>query len=153
MKQEIERALEYLEKRFGIEREIFRDYEFILSGDVWITTKEAGSIPLKTFKRKGIRLVRILKRGMKFTTAGMQVFGRYAKKNVVILKNEEEALKFMKGEDLKLEELPDAEEGQVIVKWGDDILGSALYKGGKLKNQIPKGRRIVGEVKLKRENP
>jgi len=139
---DVERVISYLHQRFGIEPEIFKDYRVIVSGDVWITTKEADTLPIKTWKRKGIRLARILKKGIKFTTAGMQIFGKYATKNVVYLKKEEEAIRFLKGLDL-LYNGEGAEEGQVIVRFGDDILGSALLRNGKLKNQIPKGRRML----------
>jgi NOL1/NOP2/fmu family ribosome biogenesis protein len=140
---DLERVLNYLKERFGIEPEVFREYSLIVSGDVWVTTREAESLPLRTWKRKGIRLARILKKGIKFTTAGMQVFGKYATKNIVNLEREEDAIRFMRGEDLTYTR-DDVEEGQVIVKFGEDILGSGLLRNGKLKNQIPKGRRIVG---------
>lgn len=138
---EIERVISYLSERFGIDPDVFKDYSLIVSGDVWVATKDAESLPLRSWKRKGIRIARILKKGIKFTTSGMQIFGKYAKKNIVYLDSEEEAVRFMKGEDIPYKG-EGADEGQVIVKYRSDILGSALLRGGKLKNQIPKGRRM-----------
>lgn len=141
MSQTVKEALKYLKERFGISEDAFRGYVFLDYGDIWITTKEAGGISLKTWRRKGLRLVRVFKKGFKFTTTGMQTFGKYARKNVIELQNKEEALNFLKGQDIEIAET-DATEGQVIVKFCEDILGSGLYRHGKIKNQIPKGRRI-----------
>ena len=141
MSQIIREALNYLKERFGIPEDIFRDYALMYHGDIWITTTEAAKLSLKTWRRKGIRLVRVFNKGFKFTTTGMQMFAKYANKNIIELQNAEEALNFLRGQDIKVTET-DAEEGQVIVKFGKDILGSGLYRHGKIKNQIPKGRRI-----------
>jgi len=141
MSQIVREALKYLKERFGIPEDAFREYALVDYGDIWITTKEAAGLPLKTWRRKGVRLVRVFKKGFKFTTTGMQTFGKYAKKNIIELQNKEEALNFLKGQDIKITET-DAIEGQVIVKFCEDILGSGLYRHGKIKNQIPKGRRM-----------
>lgn len=134
-------ALNFLERRFGIRREVFEDYALIEEKDVWITSKEASEFEMKFWRRKGIRLVRIFKKGFKFTTSGMQMFGKYAIKNVVTI-SEDELKRFLKGENVKII-VNNVEEGQVIVKFGDDVIGSAIYKDGMLKNQLPKGRRLL----------
>ncbi len=142
MTENTRKALEYIEKRFGIRKEVFEDYTLIDNGDIWVASKEMEKLKLKAWKRKGIRLARIFKDGVKMTTAAMQVFGHYATKNVVELDDTEKVKEFVAGRDVKVGVLPGIEEGQVIVRYKDDILGSALYKNGKLKNQIPKGRRL-----------
>ncbi len=147
MEQVIKRVLDYLENRFGIPRSVFDDYELIALKDVWVASRECANFPVKAFSRRGIRLARIFPRGVKLTTAAMQVFGRYARRNIVYLQTEEQLEKMLRGEDIKIGELPSVEEGQVIVKWKEDIIGSAVYRDRKLKNQIPKGRRILGAKK------
>ncbi len=134
-------ALNFLEHRFGIERSVFENYALVEDRDIWVTSKEAAGFEMKFWRRKGIRLVRIFKKSFKFTTAGMQIFGRYAKKNVVTI-GEEELGRFLKGENIKIN-VDNVEEGQVIVKFGEDIIGSAIYRNGMLKNQLPKGRRLL----------
>ena len=138
----VKKGLKYLEERFGIPQETFKDYGFYVQSDIWITSKEIEDFELKVFKRKGIRFLRVSRKGFKWTTAAMQLFGHLATKNVVILMDEEKE-KFIRGQDLKIEKIEDIENGQVIVKWRNDILGSAIYRDGHLKNQIPKGRRII----------
>ncbi len=131
----------FLYERFGIREEVFEDYALVEDKDIWVCSKMARDFNMKFWKRRGIRLVRVFKKGFKFTTAGMQIFGRYATKNVVYIKDDE-LDRFLKGENIKIEPMEGVEEGQVIVKYKDDVIGSAIYKKGMLKNQLPKGRRI-----------
>ncbi len=149
--EKIKRTLSYLKNRFGIPEEVFDDYMLIEQKDVWVASKEAAGFPIRAFSRRGIRLARIFPRGVKFTTAGMQVFGKYATRNIVRLRNEDELERYLRGEDINVGDLEGVQEGQVIVKWNDDILGSAVYRDGKLKNQLPKGRRIIGARKKARK--
>lgn len=138
----VKKGLKYIEDRFGIPASTFEKYSFFVQSDIWITSREIEGFELKVFKRKGIRFLRVSRKGFKWTTAAMQIFGHLATKNVVTLLDEE-AQKFIRGQDLKIERIEDIENGQVIVKWKNDILGSAIYRDGHLKNQIPKGRRII----------
>jgi len=78
------------------------------------------------------------------TTAGIQLFGRFATRNVVDL-NAEEAMAYAEGKDLR-GEFSDLEPGQVIVRYRGHPLGSALYQPGRLKNQLPKGRRLQIQI-------
>ncbi len=143
-------VLRYLERRFGIPPETFEGYEFFDAGDLWILTPEAAALPIRTFKRKGLRFARYFDRDrtVKLTTAAIQLFGHRARKNVVRL-NREQMLAYVEGRDLDLGPQPDVEDGQVIVMYGPDALGSGLYRAGRLKNQLPKGRRI--ELRIPQE--
>ncbi|MEO0202616.1 MAG: hypothetical protein ABIL37_02700 [candidate division WOR-3 bacterium] len=135
-------VLNFLFERFGIEK-IPEDYVILDRGNIWIASKDVLNVKEKLkFNRIGIRLVRVFKDGYKLTTPGSQVIGKFAKKNVINLSSYEDVLKFLSGEDIpgKFENI---ERGQVIVKFQDDILGIALYDGQKLKNQIPKSKRII----------
>ncbi len=134
-------VLNYLEEKFGIDRKVFDNYALVEDRDIWVTSKEAASFKMKFWRRKGIRLVRVFKKSYKLTTSGMQIFGKYATKNIVQLK-EEHLERFLQGENVKVGEIDGVEEGQVIVKYKSDVIGSAIYRNGMLKNQLPKGRRI-----------
>jgi 16S rRNA (cytosine1407-C5)-methyltransferase len=131
----------FLKDRFGIEK-IPDEYVLINRGDIWIANKDVLNVKenLK-FNRIGIRLIRVFKDGYKLTTSGSQIIGNFAKKNVLSLLSEEEVKKFISGEDIE-GNFENMEKGQVIVKFNNDILGVALYDGEKLKNQIPKSKRI-----------
>ena len=84
---------------------------------------------------------RIIKDGIKLTTNAVQLFGKYAKKNVFEITKEEKNL-FIRGLNL-IKELP-TDEGYVILKYDNDYLGIGKYlsKQKLIKNMIPKARRI-----------
>jgi len=135
----VEKILKEIRNRFGIPEEVFSNWKIIEAGDLWIMSEEAFKFPIKNFSRKGIRLVRIYRDGYKLTTAGIQIFGKYATKNVLEI-SPEQVKDYLEGKDLSVGSC-NAENGQVIIKCGDDYLGSGLYVNGKVKNQLPKGRR------------
>lgn len=134
--------LKFLKERFGIPEPAFEGLQIVEVGDLWVATPEAAQFRSRYVKRRGIRLARVHKKGYKLTTAAMQLFGRYATRNRIEL-SEEDLPRFLRGEDLRLETVPEGvEPGQVIVTYRGDVIGSGLLQGNKLKNQIPKGRRI-----------
>jgi NOL1/NOP2/fmu family ribosome biogenesis protein len=135
----VEKILKEIRNRFGIPEEVFSNWKIVEAGDLWIMSEEAFKFPIKNFSRKGIRLVRVYRDGYKLTTAGIQIFGKYATKNVLEI-SPEQVKDYLEGKDLSVGSC-NAENGQVIIKYGDDYLGSGLYVNGKVKNQLPKGRR------------
>jgi NOL1/NOP2/fmu family ribosome biogenesis protein len=135
----VEKILKEIRNRFGIPEEVFSNWKIVEAGDLWIMSEEAFKFPIKNFSRKGIRLVRVYRDGYKLTTAGIQIFGKYATKNVLEI-SPEQVKDYLEGKDLSVGSC-NAENGQVIIKYGDDYLGSGIYVNGKVKNQLPKGRR------------
>ena len=138
----INRALKYARERFGIPDSAFSGVDFVESSGVWAASRRAAHYPLKHPVRRGIRFGRMFKRGVKLTTAALQVFGRHATKNVVPL-DLEAAERYLRGHDLNVGEVEQVETGQVIVLYDGHVLGSGMYRDGRVKNQIPKARRIV----------
>lgn len=137
----IEKALSSLKKRFGIEKDSFKEFSlFNYQNDVWIASKEAGEFDRLRTIRRGIKIARIFTYTTKPTTNGMQIFGREVKKNKIELK-EEDALRFCRGEKIKIEERK-VEKGFVVVFYKNLPLGVGLYKEGELKSQVPRARRI-----------
>ncbi len=140
----IDSAKKFLRERFGIE--IPEDYALVDRGDIWIVAPDLLSFEERIrVNRYGIRLIRVFKKGMKLTTSGAQVIGHLATRNVVHLEKWEDVVRLVEGGNV-VGQFP-VERGQVIVKYGEDIIGIALYDGVKLKSQIPSSRRIG----LKRE--
>ncbi|OYT42902.1 MAG: hypothetical protein B6U88_02525 [Candidatus Aenigmarchaeota archaeon ex4484_56] len=136
--------LKYLRDRFSIQKKIFSNYSFIIKGEkIWIVYKDVLEKNLDGLNIESVGLLfgRYFKRQERFkpTTNALQIFGRYATKNIVEL-NEKEKDMYIKGYDL--EKKLNLEEGYVIIKFKNDILGCGLYRNGKIKNQIPKARKI-----------
>ena len=133
-------VLRFLQERFGIPPEAFEGLEFTYTQKaVWVSTPEAA-LDFGFIQRRGIRLLRVYKGRFRITTAGAMLFGRWIKKNKVEVP-EELALKFMAGEDIKVE-AEGLEPGQVVVFWEGFAVGTGLYKDGVIKNQVPMGRRL-----------
>jgi len=137
----IEAVLRYAEERFGISREVFKGLRFFTKGrDVWVVSEDVPD--LKYVNRKGLRFARGGMEKPKLTTAILQIFGRYATKNVVKL-NDEQLREYLQGKDVEVGEVEGVDKGQVVVVYGEDVIGSGLYDGRRIKNQIPKARRIL----------
>ena len=70
----------------------------------------------------------------------IQIFGKYATKNILEL-TKEQTKTIIEGFDLDIEK-SNCSDGYVIFKYKNFFLGCGLLKDGKLKNMIPKAKRI-----------
>ncbi|MBS7641720.1 hypothetical protein KEJ40_00940 [Candidatus Bathyarchaeota archaeon] len=142
--EEVRRILDYLEERYGIPRSVFENYTFLVRGknSIWIYSGHPSILELiPNVSIAGIRALHLsIKKTLKPTTIFLQVFGKYATKNVVELESEEEAVTFMSGGSIA--RYYDVEEGFVVVKFGSDVLGCGLYSNGVLRSKIPKTLRV-----------
>lgn len=132
------KVFQELTRRFGFPEGLFDGWELVEhEDDVFITTREAYEFDRLKIVRKGIRLARVFAHGIKPTTNAMQVFGRYATRNVVDL-DSQQARRFVQGEELRLEAA--VEPGFVVVRHDGFAVGVGLYKQGMLKSQVPHSR-------------
>jgi NOL1/NOP2/fmu family ribosome biogenesis protein len=136
--------VKYMAERFGIHKEVFRNYTFRESGEkVYIMSPDIADKDVSGLRIRGTGIVfgRFFKKEDKIkpTTNMLQIFGKFATKNIVEL-TEEEKSQYLRGFDIERE--MDAENGYVIVKHEQDVLGCGLYVSGSLKNQIPKAKRL-----------
>jgi NOL1/NOP2/fmu family ribosome biogenesis protein len=79
------------------------------------------------------------RQGIRLSIEGSQIVGPKAVQNVVEI-SEEEAKRWLKGEDLE-KECKDC-NGFVILKHNKDFLGNGKYKNGRILNYVGKARRI-----------
>ncbi len=129
----------YFVERFGVPEDIMKKYSFWERGKrVWAFT--GSYIEMDNIETLGIKALS-LRSTPKPSTAFLRVIGIHATKNVVEL-DEEQALNFMRGEDIHASF--SADRGYVIVKSAQDILGCGFYNGKDLLiNQIPKKYRTM----------
>lgn len=85
----------------------------------------------------GLYVGSIDKFGLRLTIEGTQIFGPFAKKNIIEI-SEEEVKKWINGLDLENKK----GENYVIVKHGNDYLGCGKISGERLLNYLPKVRVI-----------
>jgi len=144
MTEEIEKIID---KNYGSEFSL-RDYGVILNNiekKVKIFSKEILDLNLSKLKVNSIGIYfGKLKANDKIhlTIEGSQLVGRDAKKNVSTI-SEENAFPFMSGKDVFPESCIECEDHNfVIIKCGDDIMGTGLMQEGKIKNLLPKSRKF-----------
>ena len=131
------------QSRFGIPKEAFAGCKFFRKArSVWAVNDV--DLPKLSYEALGMRIMNCKDRPWKPTTSALQIFGRYAAKNLIHL-NREEAMIFLEGGSQGIES--DCEFGYVVVFYRGDVLGCGLYSHGKLVSQIPKERRIASTAK------
>lgn len=145
--EEIEQIEKIIEKNYGAKIDLKQFLVFKTSEEkIWVASKDISKINLEKLKVNSIGLyIGKLKRNEKIhlSPEGSQIVGRNANKNIVIL-DELDVKKFMQGLDIKPKKEINCEyHNFVIVKFGDEIIGSSLLTEEKLKNLIPKSRRII----------
>ncbi len=128
-----------LRLQFGIEAK----FDFVLlkrKNRILIANKEILKNK-KLFKlnvqRAGLYIAKVDEKSIKLSIEGSQIFGKYAKKNIVEL-NEEEFKKWMQGLDIR----KSLAKGVYIVKYKEHYLGTTTSDGKRLMNRVPKERRF-----------
>jgi len=141
MSKEKNSILDYFETRFGISRNHFREFEFYLAskGRVFLGPKKIPAIgePVSV----GILIAR-MDNNIKPTTNLLQLFGKYADKNIVSL-TEQQTKQYAHGDDIKLspEQTEKTERGYVILSYCNVLLGCGLLRESLIKNMLPKAKR------------
>lgn len=144
-KSDMKEILKEINERFSIDYDFYANgYVFVRSKDkIWICREELLTNKFEGVSLEGIGMVfaRLTKKGVKITTNVAQIFGKYFKKNVFEISNEEKE-QYVRGMDLK-RSLPTT-SGYVVLKWQEHYLGVGLYNEQTkiIKNMIPKARRI-----------
>jgi len=129
--------------RFGISEQAFAGCKFFRKAQsIWAISDV--DLPKISYETIGMRIMSCKDRPWKPTTSALQIFGRYATKNLIHL-NQEEAMIFLEGSSQVFES--ECEIGYVVVFYRGDVLGCGLYSHGKLVSQIPKERRMVSAAK------
>lgn len=128
-----EEVIEFL-KSYGIPEDVLRSYNYlfssnrvyIYSGKILSDKRVVAGLPVCRFGRT-----------LKPTTVGVQFFGKFITRKTVEL-DKENAEKFIKGYDLDLS----ADRGFVVLKYKKDVLGVGFSDGHKIRNNLPKQKRI-----------
>ena len=127
--------------RFGLDSETFDGHSFWEkgAGKIWAFADELQS-PADV-EGLGMTFLRTRQEHWKPTTDAVQRFGREATRNVIVL-DDDEAVRFLRGDDQELEW--DGDWGYLIAAHeiaGDvEPIGVGLYLYGELRSQMPKGR-------------
>lgn len=139
--KEIKEILKLIESQWGAKLKL--DYGFLKNnkGRVFLISRDISEIDISKLRLNsvGMYFCEIDNKGIRLSIEGSQIVGTKAAKNVVEL-SEEEAKRWLKGEDLE-KECKDC-NGFVILRHNKDFLGTGKYANGRILNYVGKNRRI-----------
>jgi|SRR3989344_263599 len=110
---------------------------------IFIISKDFKSLDARDLRVNGLGLYFLnVSKGPRLSIEGSQIIGRKARKNVYEVEDNELS-EWLKGYDLKCDE---SLKGYKIIRSNKDFYGVGFASNGKIKNFIPKERRIRGNV-------
>jgi len=113
---------------------------------IWIASKAVADVDFSSLSANSVGMYfGKLKRNNKInlSTEGCQMVGKEAKKNVAVV-DKDSAERFLRGNDvIPIEAAKCENQNFVILKCGEDFLGSSLFVDGKISNILPKSRRLL----------
>jgi NOL1/NOP2/fmu family ribosome biogenesis protein len=133
-------VLNYLELRFGLGEDVFKDHRFYLASKERLYLGPKFVPDDRKIATLGILVARASS-SIKPTTNLFQLFGDRITRNFIML-DRAQAIAFAKGEDLRMQEAQGASDGYVLLKYEDIPLGCGLLKSGAIKNMLPKAKRL-----------
>ena len=139
-KKETSRILNKIKEQFNID-EIKLNSKLIQNKEnkIFLITKDINKINLNKLRINNIGLYIARYDGeLRLTIEGSQLFGKFAKKNIHEINNDEVKL-WMTGNKIKCDKIYN---GFVIIKHGNNFLGTGKYKDNEIINYIPKERWI-----------
>ncbi|MDI6730160.1 MAG: hypothetical protein QMD06_01290, partial [Candidatus Altarchaeum sp.] len=131
----VEKFLNYLDERFGIKKENFFDYDFDTDGErlnifsAGINNKNLEGLIIKSTGLRAGKYFKNIRNGrvkLKISTNFAQIFGRYATKNVLQI-HDAQVKEYIRGSDLENIRPLKVEEGEVIIKWNENVIGVGNY--------------------------
>ena len=122
------------------------DFAFVLSSKnrIYLISRDIEKLDFEKLpiSNAGVYFGEIETNGeLRLSIEGSQMIGECSKKNIVELSKEQMRI-WLKGNDL---EIGTKEKGFVILKYGDDYLGTGKVKENKILNFVPKTRRILAD--------
>ena len=140
--RELKVFLQLVERQYGKVPPLFSEVAFVQSKErIFIVTRDLDKINLKNIRINslGLYIAEVKGEQLRLSIEGSQLIGPHAIKNVCEL-TRPQLEQWFKGEDVKLE---GTYEGFVILKHGNDYLGSGKFKEGYILNFVPKARRLL----------
>ncbi len=138
----------FLDEAYGVLEKDVEELVFLKKGkDVWITNKSAKNFisfeKVLTINSLGMRAIRNAFDKPKITTNFAIFLNDKLKKNIYDL-NDKELELFTHGFDLDLNN-KDLKQ-YVVMRYNKQIFGVAVVSDNKIKNQVPKGRKLKNQI-------
>jgi 16S rRNA (cytosine1407-C5)-methyltransferase len=138
--KKIKKYLAYISETFGIDEEIFLQYNFILKRrDIFFVNKNWDDVNLGLFHRIGTKFGTIDKRdNIVLHTNAAQILDKHITKKIYQVKNKEELRIYLAGGLIVNDKI---ERGQYVIKYNDNVLGTAIVTSGGIKSRFPRSKR------------
>jgi len=135
-------ALSYLEKRFGIKRDVFKEFSLYAGSKGRIFLGPSAEFDMTLAETVGILIARVQK-GLKPSSDLFQLFGKYVTRNGIAL-TRSQVKSYLRGDNVQLSprEIGDASRGYVMLKYLDQPIACGLLKGNWVENVMPKANRL-----------
>ena len=140
--RELKVFFKLIENQYGKAPELFKKLAFIRGKEkIYAITRDVEMIDLKKIHINsiGLYIAEVKNDQLRLSIEGAQLIGPNATKNVCELSTEQ-LKKWFQGQDIEAE---GNYEGFVILKHGNDYIGSGKYKEGTILNFVPKARRLI----------
>jgi len=136
----IQEKLKPLAEEFGIDREVFSNYKFLLKrNDIYFTSKEWGDDNLGLFHRVGSKFGIVDKNGnIVLHSFAAQILQNHISKNIYDIQSLDELRLYLMGALINNVQLP---HGQYIVRFNGFVLGTGVIIKAGLKSRYPRSSR------------
>ena len=137
MSGKIKSHLELLSEYYGIEKNYLAQFRYLMkSKDIYFVNKDWQTFDIDSFVRVGSKLGSVEKRGyIQLHTLAAQIFSEKITKNIIELNQKNEIEIYLKGGIIKRDF---GETGQKIVKYRNEVIGTAVVSKEGLKSQFPR---------------
>lgn len=138
--KEIQPLLKYISEHFGLDQKVLDDYKYIFKGkDIYFVSKDWNDENIGLFNRIGSKFGTLDKKDrITFSSQAAQILGNYITSFIYNLQNEDELKNYLTGWKIKDADIPD---GQYIVKYNNNVLGTAVKNNEGLKSRFPRTKR------------
>lgn len=132
--------IEYLDDHFGIEKDVFANFKFIMKEkEIFIISSTWKESKLDLFHRIGIKLGTLDKKNrINFHSNSAQVFAPHIKDYHYKIKNEGELKDYLTGMKIRNADVP---YGQYAVSYKGNMLGTAVNNSEGFKSRFPRTKR------------
>jgi 16S rRNA (cytosine1407-C5)-methyltransferase len=136
----INKKLNKLAEEFGIDRNVFSNYKFLLKrNDILFSSKEWSDENLGLFHRVGCKFGTLDKNGnIVFHSLAAQILQKHITKNIYDIQDLDELELYLMGALIRNKELS---PGQYVVRFNGNILGTSIVIKGGLKSRFPRSSR------------
>ena|SRR3989344_7383845 len=137
-KKQVSHILNELKGYYGI-KELDIDYSLFQNKDkIYLISKEFRNLNTKDLRINNIGLYFLdIEKGLRLSIEGSQIIGKKATKNIHEL-NDQEIREWLRGYDLECNNV----QGYRLIKYKDDFYGVGFASNNKIKNFVPKSRRL-----------